>query len=56
MGPRYLMDCFPYVTLLKRGMTTEEIPKGKRSFLTRNSKRLFVSKAINLIGFVWLKN
>ena len=25
-------------------------------FLTRNSKRLFVSKAKNVIGFVWLKN
>ena len=34
----------------------KEIPKGELSFLTRNSKILFVSKAKNLIGFVWLKN
>ena len=35
---------------------TKEIPKGELSFLTRNGKRLFVSKAKNLIEFVWLKN
>ena len=33
----------------------KEIPEGELSFLTRNSKRLFVSKAKNLIEFVWLK-
>ena len=32
----------------------KEIPKGELSFLTRNSKRLYVSKAKNLIGYVWL--
>ena len=24
VGPRYLMECFPYVTVLKRGMTNSE--------------------------------
>ena len=35
---------------------TKEIPKGELSFLTRNSKRLLVSKTKTLVGFVWLKN
>ena len=35
---------------------TKEIPKGELSFLTRNSKRLLVSKTKNFVGFVWLKN
>ena len=35
---------------------TKEISKGELSFLTRNSKRLFVSKVKILIGFAWLKN
>ena len=34
----------------------KEIPKGEFSFLARKSKRLFVSKANNLIRFLWLKN
>ena len=32
---------------------TKEIPKGKLSFLTRISKRLFASKAKNLIEFLF---
>ena len=43
-------------TWISSATATEQIPKGVLSFLTRNSKRLFVSKAKNLIGFVWLKN
>ena len=35
---------------------TKEIPKGELSFLTSNSKRLFVWKAKILIRFAWLKN
>ena len=35
---------------------TKEIPKGELPFLTRNSKRLLVSKTKTLVGFVWLKN
>ena len=43
-------------TLKSSATATKEIPKGERSFLTRNNKRLFVSKAENLVGFVWLEN
>ena len=46
-------DCLCQKYLEIKCYSYKGIPKGE---LTRNSKILFVSKAKNVIGFVWLKN
>ena len=54
-------DCLSRIVCAKNtwkssATATREIPKGELSFLTRNCKRLLVSKAKNLIGLVWFNH